>query len=122
MDLSISVIILGRVGAYMANNHQQEDHHHIIPFSILRNVCAALLVLTVLTVVCARINFGVMAAPVAFLIAITKAMLVMSYFMGLKYDAKSNRVIFGLGFFFLAVLLFFCALDIWTRIGQMSTL
>lgn len=106
----------------MANNHQQEDHHHIIPFSILRNVCAALLVLTVLTVVCARINFGVMAAPVAFLIAITKAMLVMSYFMGLKYDAKSNRVIFGLGFFFLAVLLFFCALDIWTRIGQMSTL
>ena len=82
----------------MANNHNHhEEQHHIIPFSILRNVCVALLVLTALTVFCARLHLGVLAAPIAFLIALTKAMLVMAYFMGLKYDAKSNRIIFSRG-------------------------
>lgn len=82
----------------------------------------ALFVLTVLTVVMARIHLGMFAAPVAFLIAAVKAYLVMSFFMGLKYDDKSNRIIFASGFFFLAILFFFSALDIWTRVVVQSTL
>ncbi|MFN7728171.1 MAG: cytochrome C oxidase subunit IV family protein [Bdellovibrio sp.] len=98
-------------------SHSQHEEHHIIPFSILRNVCIALLVLTVLTIFTAKfIHLGVLAAPVAFLIAFVKAMLVMAYFMGLKYDSNGNRIIFATGFFFLAVLGFFCVLDIWTRL------
>lgn len=106
----------------MSDNHNEHSEHHIIPFSVLRNVCLALLFFTALTVFAARMHLGAFAAPVAFLIALVKAMLVMTFFMGLKYDVKLNRVIFGLGFFFLGVLFFFCALDLWTRIHQVSTL
>lgn len=102
-----------------AHNHEE---HHIIPFSVLSKVAVALLLLTALTVATARMQLGMLAAPVAFIIAFVKAMLVMAFFMGLKYDAKSNRAIFASGFAFLALLFFFCALDIWTRIGQNSTL
>lgn len=106
----------------MANDKHQEGGHHIIPFQVLGRVCVALLILTALTVATSRLHLGAMAAPVAFLIAFVKAMLVMGYFMGLKYEAKGNKVIFASGFFFLALLFFFSALDIWTRIAQTSTL
>ncbi len=105
-----------------SHDHDGLHQHHIIPFAILGRVCFALLVLTALTVGTSRLHLGIFAAPVAFLIALVKALLVMAFFMGLKYDLKSNRVIFGVGFFVLAVMIFFCALDIWTRVYQGSTL
>lgn len=116
LDFLISVTLFGGVG--MKNNQE----HHIIPFSILRNVAVALLILTVITVATAQLKLGVLAAPIAFLIAFVKAMLVMMYFMGLKYDEKLNRMIFATGFIFLALLFAFSAIDIWTRIAQQSPL
>lgn len=107
----------------MAQNDQsQEGGHHIVSTAILGRVCAGLLVLTALTVLTSRMHLGVLAAPVAFVIAAIKAFLVMAFFMGLKYDAKSNRLIFATAFFFLALLFFFCALDISTRVNELSTL
>lgn len=106
----------------MANDNHQEGGHHIIPFQVLSRVCVALLVLTALTVATSRMHLGVMAAPVAFLIAFVKAILVMGFFMGLKYETKGNKIIFSMGFVFLAIFFFFSALDIWTRIAQTSTL
>ncbi len=107
----------------MAHKDQpQEGGHHIIPTVILGRVCAALLVLTALTVFSSRMHLGVFATPVAFLIAAVKAFLVMAFFMGLKYDAKSNRLIFATAFFFLALLFFICFLDISTRVHEISTL
>ena len=99
-----------------------QNQHHITPAAILNKTMFALVGLTVLTVVAARLHLGIMAAPVAFLIATIKAFLVMGFFMGLKYENKSNRVIFASGFFSLALLFFFCAFDIWTRIQVQSTL
>ena len=106
----------------MANNNNEHHEHHVIPFNLLAKVCGGLLFLTVITVVTSQMHLGVLAAPVAFLIAFIKAMLVMTFFMGLKYDEKSNRIIFATSFIALAVLFFFCALDIWTRIAQSSSL
>ena len=63
-----------------------------------------------------------LAAFIAFGIAAVKAYLVMAWFMHLKYDEPSNRIIFATGFFFLAVLFLFCVLDIFTRIFQDSVL
>lgn len=103
----------------MGNNHNE---HHVIPFSLLSKVCVALLVLTAITVGAAQMHLGVWEAPVAFLIAFIKAMLVMAYFMGLKYDEKSNRIIFSVAFITLALMFAFCALDIWTRVAFTSTL
>jgi cytochrome c oxidase subunit IV len=101
---------------------QQEHGHHVIPANVLAKTFVALLILTALTVGAARIHLGMFAGPVAFLIAGVKAFLVMSFFMGLKYEVRENRIIFSLGFIFLGILFFFCALDIWTRIHFVSTL
>jgi len=106
----------------MANHQHQEGGHHIVPAAILGKVAVALLALTALTVITARMHLGVLATPIAFAIALVKAFLVMAFFMGLKYDSKSNRMLFLSGFAFLALLFFFCALDIYSRVPQVSTL
>lgn len=98
--------------------------HHVVPFKVLIKTACALFGLTLLTMIAFWNNhyLGPLAAPVAFLIAMIKATLVMMYFMGLKYDNWLNRVIFGLGFFFLALLFIFSETDISTRVMEHSTL
>ncbi len=102
---------------------QQASHeHHIIPFATYLKVFVALLVLTVITVAAARVDFGALNAVVAFAIASVKAGLVLAIFMHLKYDDKLNRVIIGSSVFFLVILWIFCILDIFTRVSHSSTL
>ena len=112
--------------ATQSHSHHDTSHeggHFIVPFEVLRNTALALMGLTVLTVFTAKfMKLGPFAGLVAFAIAFTKALLVIMYFMGLKYDTKLNRFIFSLGFIFLMLLAFFSVLDIWTRIPQFSTL
>jgi cytochrome c oxidase subunit IV len=98
--------------------------HHITPLGVYLKVAGALFVLTFLTVIAHHFNYilGALAAPVAFLIATVKAVLVMLFFMHLKYDNNMNRVIFGSGFFFLLLLYLFSEIDIITRIFNTSTL
>lgn len=104
--------------------HSTEHHeHHITSFKLLTNVCIALGMLTILTVVTAKLmSLGAIAPLVAFIIAGAKAYMVMAYFMGLKYDDPLNRLIFGSGFAFLFLLWIICAIDIWTRYNHMNTL
>ena len=108
----------------MANNHEDSQGHHITPLNVYLKVAGGLFALTFLTVIAHHFNqyLGAMAAPVAFFIATVKAVLVLLWFMHLKYDSVTNRVIFGAGFFFLALLLAFCGLDIWSRVVEISTL
>lgn len=111
-----------------SDNHSGEKHaHHIIPKEIYTKVAWALIAFTFLTVGFHYLFHTVMhgsalAAPVAFLIAVFKASLVLMFFMGLKYDKMDNRLIFSTGFIFLALLFIICMLDIYTRIAQTSTL
>lgn len=108
----------------MAQNHGDSHGHHITPLNVYIKVASALFALTFLTVIAHHFHheLGMLATPIAFLIATIKAFLVMLWFMHLKYDSVINRVTFGLGFFFLSLLLFFCGLDIWTRVIETSTL
>jgi cytochrome c oxidase subunit 4 len=101
----------------------QPGGHHVIPAALLTKVLLILLGLTVLTVVTAKfMHLGLLATPVAVVIAVAKALLVMAIFMGLKYETKLNRAMFATGFIFLGVLIFFCVLDIYSRYNQTSTL
>jgi len=108
----------------MATNHEDTQGHHVTPFNVYIKVAGTLFALTFLTVIAHHFNqqLGALAAPVAFLIATVKAVLVMLWFMHLKYDTVTNRVIFGAAFFFLSLLLGFCGLDIWSRVVEVSTL
>lgn len=112
----------------MASNNTQNDqnvlHPHITPMATYLKVAAALFGLTFLTVIAHNfhVELGAFAAPIAFLIATVKAFLVMLWFMHLKDDKNINRVIFGAGFFFLIVLIFFTVLDMATRVVEVSPL
>lgn len=100
-----------------ANNHEE---HHITPLSVYLKVAGGLFLLTFLTVGAhaLRSHFEPFSAIIAFAIAAVKAYLVMAWFMHLKYDTLSNRIIFATGFFFLALLFLISALDIFTRVYQ----
>lgn len=106
------------------NNDLNTLHPHITPMSTYLKVAGALFALTFLTVIAHSFNaqLGAMAAPVAFIIALIKAMFVILWFMHMKDDTNINRAVFASGFFFLALLFFICALDIATRVPELSPL
>ena len=97
----------------MANNHQP----HITPLTTYLKVAAVLFALTFLTIAAHSIRgfLGPAAPFIAFTIAAVKAFFVMAWFMHLKYEGIENRVIFGLGFFFLLLLFGITATDIFSR-------
>jgi cytochrome c oxidase subunit 4 len=64
----------------------------------------ALLVFTVLTVLVASLDLGLLNTPVALTIATVKATLVVIYFMGLRYNTPLTKVVALAGFFWLFIL------------------
>jgi cytochrome c oxidase subunit IV len=112
--------------AHAEHDSGHSEHHFIASLSSYRKVLIALLILTVLTVAVARpvsgFDAGILNTFIAFAIASVKAGLVLSIFMGLKYDNKLHLAIFITAVFFLAVMLSFTVLDIYTRIYASSTL
>ncbi len=87
------------------------DGPHIVPKSVLLKVFGALIVLTVITVAAAYIPFGPLAVPIAVGIAVTKASLVVLYFMHLKYDNPVNALTFTIGTIFVVVFIAITMLD-----------
>ena len=93
----------------MASTHHEEHHHgvgHIVPLKVLVATGVALLVLTIITVAAAKVDFGTaFDLPganifIAMLIAGLKASLVVLYFMHLRYDRPFNAFVFVSSVFF----------------------
>lgn len=78
---------------------------HVSPKSIYYGIFGALMVLTAVTVSVAFINLGALNFPVAIGIAITKATLVILFFMHAKYASTLTKLFVGTAFFFLFILL-----------------
>jgi cytochrome c oxidase subunit IV len=95
------------------HHHQREHHgHHLIPISVLLKVFAALVTLTIITIVTAKfIHLGPFNLPLALLLAGGKTTLVVMFFMALKYDNKVNTLVFSMGVIFVAVFLVFTLFD-----------
>ena len=93
--------------------------HHVVPITVYRKVLFTLLGLTAATVVFAPpvtgLDLGFFTVALAFGIAATKAALVASIFMHLKYDDKLHTVIIVSGLFFLLLLFAISAFDLYTR-------
>jgi cytochrome c oxidase subunit IV len=67
-------------------------------------VFIALMVGTAITVLASYVHMGWLNTPVAMVIATTKAMLVILFFMHLKDHPKLIKVTFAAAFFFFAIL------------------
>lgn len=89
-------------------------HHHIIPFQTLTKVFGGLVALTILTVITSRLDFGplnFLHVPIAIGIAVVKTMMVVLYFMALKYDNRVNGLTFGIGTIFVIVFIVITLFD-----------
>jgi cytochrome c oxidase subunit 4 len=88
---------------------------HISPKSTYFIIFGALMVCTVLTVTAAFINLGDLNFPVALTIAVFKATLVVLFFMHVKYGSKLTKLIVGVAFFFLGIMLTLTLTDYLSR-------
>lgn len=97
---------------------------HVVPLRVYFAVFSALLVLTWLTVAAARFDFGTVALLgavlplnllVALAIAVTKATLVVLFFMHVRYGTSLVRVIVIAALIWLGILLLLTFGDYWTR-------
>ena len=83
--------------------------HHVVPVRIYLLVFTALILLTALTVVVSFYDLGggrlhYANAVVALTIAVTKATLVVLFFMHLRYGSHQTWVFVGAGVFWLLIL------------------
>jgi cytochrome c oxidase subunit 4 len=88
---------------------------HIVSRTTYFVIFGALLVLTFATVAVAKIDLGKWNVVVALTIAVTKAMLVILYFMHIKYSKKLTQVVVAAGFLWLFLLLGLTLSDYLTR-------
>jgi cytochrome c oxidase subunit 4 len=97
--------------------------HHISSTKTNLVIFGLLVIATGLTVWAPSWELGSPFGPlVAFSIATFKAYLVLAYFMHLKYDVRSNTLIFFSSFIFLAILAAYVLLDVFTRVAEVSPL
>jgi cytochrome c oxidase subunit 4 len=78
---------------------------HILPSRLYYGIFAALMVLTGVTVWVAFIDLGPLNDIVALAIAVTKAVLVILFFMHVKYSTRLTWLVVLGGFFWLGILL-----------------
>ncbi len=89
--------------------------HHIVSPKIYLAVFLTLLVMTGVTVRVAYMDLGRLNVTIAVTIAVFKALLVVLYFMHLRYSSRVTQVVAGAGFFWLAILLVLTMSDFLTR-------
>ncbi len=75
----------------------------------------ALLILTFATVVVSHVDLGRLNTVVALTIAVTKAVLVVLFFMHIRYSTRLTKLVVVGGFLWLALLIGFTMADIVSR-------
>jgi cytochrome c oxidase subunit 4 len=77
---------------------------HVAPIKLYLAIFAALMIGTAVTVVVAFFDLGAMNNVVMLAIACTKALLVVLFFMHVRWSSRLTWVVAGAGFFWLLIL------------------
>jgi cytochrome c oxidase subunit 4 len=88
---------------------------HVVPVATYVAVFVALMVLTVLTVAASRVNLGAFNTPLALGIAVAKAVLVILFFMHVKYSPRIIALFLAAAFSWLFLMLVGTATDYISR-------
>jgi cytochrome c oxidase subunit IV len=78
---------------------------HIVSRKVYYGIFTALMVLTAITVAAAFVNLGALNPVIALSIAAFKAVLVILYFMHVRYSTRLTWVVVAAGVFWLGILL-----------------
>src|ERR1700753_12615 len=84
-------------------NPEHADHHIVTP-KVYGMVYIGLLIATGITVWAAFINLGILNPIIALAIACTKAVIVILFFMHVKYQSRLVKMTVGAGFFTFLIL------------------
>jgi cytochrome c oxidase subunit 4 len=79
-------------------------HPHVVPKPVYFMVATCLFVLLVLTVIAAEFNLGIWNTPIAMAIALAKAVLIVLFFMHVRYGSPLLRVFAAGGFLWLVIM------------------
>jgi cytochrome c oxidase subunit 4 len=88
---------------------------HVLPKTTYYTIFFSLMVLTAITVAVSFINLGSANFPIAIGVAITKATLVVLFFMHVKYSSRMTKMVVGMAIFFLLTMLGLTMTDYMTR-------
>jgi cytochrome c oxidase subunit 4 len=91
------------------------SHPHIVPVRVYYIIFAVLILCTLLTVQIAFLDLGPLNAVAALGIAVFKALLVVLFFMHVRYSPKLTRVVVIGSVFWLGILLSLTLSDYLTR-------
>ena len=95
--------------------HQEEQEHHVVPPKVYATILLALLVLTATTTGVAFLDLGVLNPIVAIGIACIKAVLVILFFMHVRYSSRLVMLTVAAGFFTFLVLITMTLSDYMSR-------
>jgi cytochrome c oxidase subunit 4 len=90
--------------------------HVVVPTWLYYRVFVALMVFLVLTLVAAAFDLGEWNVVIAITIAVIKALLVLLYFMHLRWSTKLVQLFAGAALFWLAILFAITLGDYFTRL------
>jgi cytochrome c oxidase subunit 4 len=99
----------------MADHAAEYSTHHVVQPRIYYAVFATLLVLTGVTVGVAYLDLGPMNTVAAIVIACFKAMIVVLYFMHVKYSSRLIKLTVVAGLYWIGILLALTLSDYLTR-------
>ena len=91
---------------------------HVVSLKIYYAIFATLLTMTGLTMAVAFVNLGALNIYVAMSIAIFKALLVVLYFMHLRYSESLVKLFVASGIVWFAIMISFTVSDYYTRHWQ----
>ena len=89
--------------------------HHVVAKKTYYIVSAWLMLLLVLTVAAAQRDLGAANIPIALAIAVAKAILIVLFFMHVRYGSPLVRLFAAGGFFWLLIMLGFILADVQAR-------
>ncbi|HEY3898120.1 MAG TPA: cytochrome C oxidase subunit IV family protein [Chthoniobacter sp.] len=89
--------------------------HTVVSLKTYIATFVSLMVLLIITVVVAYVDLGELNLAAAMAIAVLKAVLIILFFMHIRYGRKLTWVFAGAGFFWLAIMLIFVMCDYATR-------
>lgn len=94
---------------------------HVVSIKLYAAIFASLIVLTLTTTGVSFIDMGGdLNVVVALFIAVCKALLVILYFMHVRYSSRLTWVFAGAGFFWLSILIVLTMSDLLTRTPVLS--
>ena len=97
----------------MAEHHDRHEEH--VSERTYWIIFAILMVLLVVTVGAAYVEFGILSLAVALTIAVVKAVLIILYFMHVRYSSRLVWLFAGAGFFWLVIMIGITFADYLTR-------